>query len=76
LSSWSGQRRQEPPGERHGERNLERGQPVGQPAGSGVEVERRDRQVMAPRDGQRLVEPVVPDPELRRPVARVLSFSL
>ena len=50
---------------------LERRQPVGQPARAGVEVDRVDRQVMAPGGVDRVVEPVRVDPELRRPVAAV-----
>ena len=52
---------------------LEPVEPVGEPARPGVEVDRVDRQVVAARRGDRVVEPLEVDPELGRPVAGVLE---
>ena len=54
------------------ERRLERGQPVrAQPARSGMEVDRVDREPVPGGGRERLGEPVLVDPELRRPLAAV-----
>ena len=53
------------------ERRLEPVELVAEPAGAGVEVERVDDEPVAARGVDRVVEPVVGDAELGRPVARV-----
>ena len=59
--------------DRRREGALEAGQPLGQPARARVEMDRVDLEVVPRGGGHRLVQPLQPDPELGRPVARVLE---
>src|SRR4051794_20402181 len=62
--------------DRDQQRLLERVEATGEPARSRVKMDGVDREVVAGSRGDRVIQPLQADPELRRPVAGVLEMGV